>query len=78
MFFQVSSALHVDPEEIPIIVCGIGKDIILKKALQEYNIRDLERQVPFPLWSFPEALGSALAYIEKKRNIHLDLTEVAI
>lgn len=76
MILQVFSALSMDPEKTPIVVCGIGKDMILRNALQDFNVHDVEKHIPFPLWSYIEAFGSALALLENMKDIRINITEV--
>lgn len=78
MIFQIFSFLNLDPEEIPIITCGIGKDLILKNGLRNFNVHDISSYLSFPLWVYVEAFGSALALLEKIENKHINIAEVTI
>lgn len=76
MVFQVISALNLDPEATPIIIGGIGRDLILKNALQWFLTDDIERYIPLPLWTYIEAFGSALALLEKIENKYIDIAKI--
>lgn len=78
MTFQTLSALDLDTEKTPITVCGIGKDLVLKNALRYFRVQDIESYVPFPLWSYTEAFGGALALLERAHNQCINITEVTL
>ncbi|KYK35442.1 MAG: hypothetical protein HXS48_04145 [Theionarchaea archaeon] len=76
MVIHVFSALNFDPDTTPIAACGIGKDLLLKPALRQFIVHDIEAVIPFPLWTYIEAFGSALALLEQTGDTHITITEV--